>query len=313
MRSIKKMNLSIDFNSQNDPRQGGTGMTTKPQRKSRRFSLGLIIGIVSLAFLSSGALSVKAQGTQNPGQKPGALSQEKSYLQEGFRASKIIDQTVKNAQGEELGEVDDLIMSRNGRIKRVILEVGGFLGVGDRLVSVPFRSLQMSETGSIVYNVTKQQLENHPIFNYRREGLYGYYYEPYYPLPAYGMRRREYQYPPSAPYGEPYAPFPPRGRFKGEFGPWEWEYFPERIRISVILNREVLNNRGDEVGEIDDLIINRSGNVEQIILSVGGFLGIDEKLVAMPFKPLKITDMGIVYNVTREELQNLPAFSYVKR
>ena len=98
------------------------------------------------------------------------------YLQEGFRASKIIDQTVKNAQGEELSEVDDLIMSRNGKTKKVILSVGGFLGIGDRLVAVPFKSLQISEKGGIVYNVTKQQLENHPVFNYGKEGLYEYYY-----------------------------------------------------------------------------------------------------------------------------------------
>jgi len=74
-----------------------------------------------------------------------------------------------------------------------------------------------------------------------------------------------------------------------------------------------LNDKGEEVGEIDDLIISRSGKVEQIILSVGGFLGIDEKLVGMPFKPLKVTDMGIVYNVSREELKNLPRFSYEKK
>ena len=312
MRHIKNMNLGIDLISQNDSRKGGAGMATKPRRRSRRFGLGFIIGVVSLVFLSSGALSVEAQGGKGPDQKMGGQSQEKIYLQEGFRASKIIDQTVKNAQGEELGEVDDLIMRRNGRIKKVILSVGGFLGVGDRLVAVDYRSLQVNEKYDIVYNVNKQQLENHPIFSYRREGLYGYYYEPYYPLPAYGMRR-EYQYPSPPPYGEPYAPFPPRGRFRGEFGPWEWEYFPERIRISVILNRTVLNNKGEEVGEIDDLVINRSGNVEQIILSVGGFLGIDEKLVAMPFKPLKITDMGIVYNVYREELRSLPGFSYEKK
>jgi hypothetical protein len=67
------------------------------------------------------------------------------------------------------------------------------------------------------------------------------------------------------------------------------------------------------VGEIDDVIINRNGKVEQIVLSVGGFLGIDEKLVAMPFKLLKVTDIGVVYHVSREELKNLPGFSYEKK
>jgi sporulation protein YlmC with PRC-barrel domain len=292
--------------------KGGTVMLTKQQKGSGRIGLGFVIGVVSLALFSLNGFAADVQGGQKAGQQKGNPQQERVLLQEGFRASKIIDETVKNAQGEELGEVDDLIMSRNGKIKKVILSVGGFLGVGDRLVAVPFKSLQMDEKGNIVYNVTKQQLENHPVFSYRKEGLYGYYYEPFYPLPAYGMRR-EYRYPPSPPYGKPYAPFPPRGKYRGEFGPWEWEYFPERLRISVILNRAVLNNKGEEVGEIDDLIINRTGKVEQIILSVGGFLGIDEKLVAMPYRPLKVTDLGIVYNVSKDDLKNLPGFSYGKK
>ena len=297
---------------QNYLTKGGAVMFTKQQRGSGRIGLGFLIGVVFLAFLPLTGFAAEVQVGKKPEQQTGNPQQERMVLQQGFRASKIIDQTVKNAQGEELGEVDDLIMSRNGKIKKVVLSVGGFLGVGDRLVAVPFKSLQISEKGDIVYNVTNQQLENHPVFSYRREGLYGYYYEPFYPLPRYGMRR-QYRYPPPPPYGEPYAPFPPRGRYRGEFGPWEWEYFPERIRMSVILNRTVLNNKGEEVGEIDDVIINRSGRDEQIVLSVGGFLGIDEKLVAMPFKPLKVTDMGIVYNVSREELKNLPEFSYEKK
>jgi sporulation protein YlmC with PRC-barrel domain len=278
------------------------------QRGSARIGLGFLAGIVSLAFLSLNGFAQDVQGSKKAEQQTGSQQRERTSLQQGFRASKIIDRAVKNAQGEELGEIDDLIMSRNGKIKKVTLSVGGFLEIGDRLVAVPFRSLQISEEGDIVYNITKQQLENHPVFSYRREGLYGYYYEPFYPMPAYGIRR-EYRYPPPPPYGEPYAPFPPMGKYRGEYGPWEWEYFPERLRVSAILNRGVLNNKGEEVGEMDDLIINRNGKAEQIILSVGGFLGIDEKLVAMPFKPLKVADLGIVYNVSREELKDLLGFS----
>ena len=142
--------------------------------------------------------------------------------------------------------------------------------------------------------------------------MFEYYYAPYPPYGHLGLR------PPSGyrvypPYGQPYAPFPPQGRYKGEYGPWEWEYYPERLRISAILNRIVLNDKGEEVGEVDDLIIDRNGKVEQIILSVGGFLGMDEKLVAMPFTPLKVTDMGIVYDVGKRELKDRPAFSYGKK
>jgi sporulation protein YlmC with PRC-barrel domain len=227
---------------------------------------------------------------------------------ESYRASRIIDQTVKNAGGEELGEVDDLVMSRNGKIKKVILSVGEYLGFGDRLIAVPFRSLRISDREDITYKITKEQLEKYPKFNYQTEGLYEYYYSPFPPYGYLGIPQprgeREYY-----PYGPPYGPFP-RGKYRGEFGFWEREYYPERLRVSAILGRSVLNEAGEQVGEIDDLIINRTGKVEQIILSVGGFLGLKEKLVEMPFKPLKVTDMGVVYNVSRKELKDRPEFSY---
>jgi sporulation protein YlmC with PRC-barrel domain len=286
-------------------------MFTKQERGSGRIRLGFIIGGVSLVFLLLNDSAGEAQGGKQAGQQRVSQQQERVGFQESLRASKIIDHTVKNRQGEELGEVDDLIMSRNGKIKKVILSVGGFLGIGDRLVAVPFRSLQISEKGDIVYNVTKQQLENHPVFNYGKEGLYEYYYAPPPPYGQLGFRPpRGYRWHP--PYGEPYGPFPPPGRYRGEYGPWEWEYFPERLRISAILNRIALNDKGEEVGEIDDLIIDREGRVGEIILSVGGFQGIDEKLVALPFKPLKVTDLGIVYDATKKELKNSSGFTYEK-
>jgi sporulation protein YlmC with PRC-barrel domain len=291
-------------------------MRTKHRQGLSRICLG---GFMAFLVL----LSLPAMAAEEGSKKSEAQS-EKVYLQGGFRASRIIDATVRNNRGEEVGEVDDLIMSRNGKIKKVILAVGGFLGVGDRLVAVPFKSLQISEKGDIVYNITKQELEKHPVFNYRREGLYNYYFPSYPtytfpynpPPPAEQEYRGGYHYPPYPPYpryGRPYGPFPERRR-KGEYEyPWTWEYFPERLLISTILNRAVLNDEGETVGDLDDLIISQKGKVEQVILSVGGFLGIEAKLVAVPFRPLKVTEFGIVYNVTAQELKNRPAFSYEKK
>jgi len=157
---------------QNYLTKGGAVMFTKQQQGSGRIWVGFLIGVVSLALLSLNGFAAEVQGGKTSEPRTGKQQQEKMSIQEGFRASKIIDQTLKNAQGEELGEVDDLIMSRNGKIKKVILSVGGFLGIGDRLVAAQFKSLQINEKGDIVYNITKQQLENHPVYNYRNERLY---------------------------------------------------------------------------------------------------------------------------------------------
>jgi hypothetical protein len=59
-------------------------------------------------------------------------------------------------------------------------------------------------------------------------------------------------------------------------------------------------------------MIHRDGKVEKIILSIGGFkfLGIGEKLGALPYQSLKTIDLGLVYNVTMQQLKGLPEFNY---
>jgi sporulation protein YlmC with PRC-barrel domain len=266
-------------------------MMTKERPCSFRLLLMGLLGLTCLHFflISAMAEDVKEGKTGNP------LRVEKADTHPMVRASKLIDQAVYNEQSEEIGEIDDLIISRNGKIKKVILSVGEFVGVGERLVAIPFRSVKRDGTGHVVYNVGREQLRDYPRFDYRKEGLYG---EPYYPSPLF-----------STGYS-PYASLPPRMRCRGESIPWAWEYYPERLRVSALLDRGVLNNTGQEVAELSELMISPEGRVEQIILDAGGFLRIDEKLVAVPFKPLKITDLGIVYNITKEQLQKSPVFSY---
>jgi len=59
------------------------------------------------------------------------------------------------------------------------------------------------------------------------------------------------------------------------------------LRASELVGRNVLNQKGDPIAEIDDLIIDPQGRIESMILAVGGFWGIDEKLVAVDFSDLQ--------------------------
>ena len=287
-------------------------MSKKEHRGSGRTCWGFLTGIVLLTFLAMNGSAAEVQGGKKTGQQAARQQGEEINFQEGLRASKIIDTSVKNTRGEDLGEVDDLIMSRNGKIKKVILSVGGFLGVGDRLIAVPFKSLQIQEKGTIVYPVTKQQLENHPVFTYKAEGFDQYYYSPPPPYGSFGLAPPGYQG--YFPYGYPQGPSP-GGRFKGEYGPWGWEYYPDRLRVSGILNRSFWNEAGQDLGEIDDLIIGQNAKAETLILAVGAgaFLESEQKLVALHFKPLKVDGAGIVYKVTRQQLKEFPEFHYEKR
>ena len=88
---------------------------------------------------------------------------------------------------------------------------------------------------------------------------------------------------------------------------------PYQLRASDLLGMDVENFNGDEIGEIDDLIIS-SDNTPTAVISVGGFLGLGDKLVAIPYNELKFDSEreDVVYNATEEQLKSLPEFNYLE-
>jgi hypothetical protein len=82
-------------------------------------------------------------------------------------------------------------------------------------------------------------------------------------------------------------------------------------RSSKIVGSSVVNDTNETVGTIDDLIITPTGQAPYVILSVGGFLGLGTKYVALPFTALKIVDKKIVLpGGTKDALKGLQEFKY---
>ncbi|MFH1114247.1 MAG: PRC-barrel domain-containing protein [Pseudomonadota bacterium] len=76
------------------------------------------------------------------------------------RVSDILKTTVENRHGEKLGTIQDLMVGVDGRLKYAILSHGGFLGIGDVLIPIPFGFLMAGgETGTAVIDIDKQTLE----------------------------------------------------------------------------------------------------------------------------------------------------------
>jgi osmotically-inducible protein OsmY len=84
-----------------------------------------------------------------------------------LRASDLIGRDIHNAQGEEIGEVDDLLVGRGSKDIRAVLEVGGVMGIGAKRVTIPYSDLMVSRDGEYVFvDATEEQLEARPAFNY---------------------------------------------------------------------------------------------------------------------------------------------------
>ena len=64
------------------------------------------------------------------------------------------------------------------------------------------------------------------------------------------------------------------------------------------------------MARIDDLLLAPDGWVNQVILSVGDFVDVEDKLVAIPLTGLEISYLGVYYDVGAEELEQMPEFQY---
>jgi len=88
----------------------------------------------------------------------------------------------------------------------------------------------------------------------------------------------------------------------------------EDQRASRIIGATVRNNQNESVGEVEDLIMDKSGAVKAAIVSVGGFLGIGERWVAVHYESLAIQPDGanlrVALNTTRDQLKGAPEFKY---
>ena len=83
-------------------------------------------------------------------------------------------------------------------------------------------------------------------------------------------------------------------------------------RTSKLTGREVVNDRNEDIGEIDDFIIGRD-KVLFTIVQVGGFLGLGSHLVAVPYKSLDLESQKgkiVLRGASKEQLKKLPEFSY---
>jgi hypothetical protein len=87
----------------------------------------------------------------------------------GYRLSKLIGYDVVNERDEEIGTLDDLIVAKDALF--AVLQIGGFLRLGGRLIAIPFEQLDLSETNGtlriVLPSATRETLQKLPEFDYR--------------------------------------------------------------------------------------------------------------------------------------------------
>jgi sporulation protein YlmC with PRC-barrel domain len=87
--------------------------------------------------------------------------------------------------------------------------------------------------------------------------------------------------------------------------------YPEVLSASTLIGDEIRNNNGETLGKLEEIMIDLDeGRVAYAVLSFGGFLGVGDKLFAIPWQALTVdTDNEeVVFDVQKDALEQAPGF-----
>ncbi|WP_300264376.1 PRC-barrel domain-containing protein [Bradyrhizobium sp.] len=107
-------------------------------------------GLAGTALLASVAFAQSPTATTDKAPSAAATTTATSASGE-WRASKMVGLKVYNDANENVGSINDLLMDKSGSIKLAVIGVGGFLGMGEHLVAVPYEKLKFV-TEAVAYN-----------------------------------------------------------------------------------------------------------------------------------------------------------------
>jgi sporulation protein YlmC with PRC-barrel domain len=91
-----------------------------------------------------------------------------SVVANGYRMSKLLGSNVINDKNEKIGTLDDVIVDKK-QVSFAVLQVGGFLGVGGRLIVVPYESLVIDDNGQKITlpGASKEELKKLTEYHYK--------------------------------------------------------------------------------------------------------------------------------------------------
>jgi sporulation protein YlmC with PRC-barrel domain len=316
----------------------------------------LMAGSALVALMSAGAINIAT--AQDNVAKPAAEqtvqaadSEKKLVPDTPTLATAFIGRSVYSSEDPEsasIGDVNDLIIADDGSITNAVVGVGGFLGIGEKNVAVPFDELQVVERDGeirLIYAATREQLEAAPAVDLASYDPAARYAEEQAALNASQQ--------PAGALDSPLAPVPapmagtdnmaaapadataPAADVAAAPAPVEdltaqpadqaatdaigadagfITAATGQIRASTLMGKAVYGPDDQSIGEVSDLVLEKEGGTRAALVDVGGFLGVGEKTVAIRFGDMQFTqadaaaDQKITIAMTKEQLEALPTY-----
>ena len=134
----------------------------------------ILIAAAMMAVALPGAAPAQNSVTDKIHEKPEITTKRdpgstaKPYAGEamGRQLDQLIGQRVKDPQGKEVGDVENVLVAPDGRVAGLVVEWGGLAGLGANQVAVPWKDVQVSQDGKqVTVNATREQLEKQPKYD----------------------------------------------------------------------------------------------------------------------------------------------------
>ncbi|MDX8499557.1 PRC-barrel domain-containing protein [Mesorhizobium sp. VK4C] len=254
---------------------------------------------------------------------------------DGNLATNIMGESVYNGTADDaqkIGDVNDIVLAKDGKAESLVIGVGGFLGIGEKSVTYDFAKAKWAEKNGdrwLVAETTKEQLQAQPDFNRKA----------YDPAPASTSTAASNETPPtttpavasSDTTADKEAKPAQTAQATTETKPADSGTSATDTTQTASIDKSTLtempmdNIRGDDlkgatvygandakIGTIGDVVL-KDNKPDAVIVDVGGFLGIGAKEVAVGMDKLKfMTDKDgkkyLYTNFTKEQLQAQAAY-----
>lgn len=258
---------------------------TPQLKRSLILSLALpALGLVSGAALATAESHDKKASAATTSAQP-AISGEEHDM----RAKQLIGMKVHNAQGEDLGEVKDLIVDTNNeRVHYAVLSFGGTAGLGTKLFAYPVSLFSPDADGKkLTLKVDKERLKVAPGF--ARDQWPNWNSDAYRAELDRQLKR----------FGAKAHPQSPSEHL---------------ARASELIGKDVKDRDGKKVGEMQDLVVDLGkGRVHYAVLDFDKAWSTEDKLLPVSFKSFRLSPterrMDLVLNKTREQLDMSRGFA----
>lgn len=220
----------------------------------------------------------------------------------------------------DIGEVNDIILGRDGTIDAVLVDIGGFLGLGERQVAVDMAALRFVQDDAtdaddwfLVLQADQTTLEGAPewtLMNDRADATTDGMEN----VPAVNEAVADGAEPAPGTMEDSAAAetMTDAPLTEGQMTLPEGYAAIDRTALTaeMLTGANVRDASDSAIAEVSDLVLTAEGQVTHVVLDVGGFLGIGARSVALPMERLTVAQSGdsvtLWVDMTREELEALP-------